>query len=127
MEEEFGRAARVLRKRQGLTLEDMADRGFDRSYLCEVEKGMHNPGLRYIDRLARGLEVEITDLFWGLGETPQELMGRIGVALDRLILGIEEGKREDLARQVFWLLREREGKLEAFLQARGLKDLERES
>jgi transcriptional regulator with XRE-family HTH domain len=116
IEEEFGRAARILRKRRDLTLQDMADRGFDKSYLCEVEKGMHNPGLRYISRLAEGLEVEVVDLFWGLGATPRELMGRIGVALDRLILEIAEGGQVGLAKEAVQLLREREERLLRFLE-----------
>ena len=119
IQEEFGRAARILRKRQDLTLEDMSDRGFDKSYLCEVERGLHNPGLRYIDRLARQLEVEVTDLFWGLGETPRELMERIRVILDRLILEIVEEGRKDEAGELFQLLQERGRKLETFLQDRG--------
>lgn len=118
-EEEFGRAARILRKRRALTLQDMADRGFDKSYLCEVEKGMHDPGLRYISRLAKGLEVEIVDLFWGLGETPRELMGRIGVALDRLILEIIEEGQVGLGKEVAEFLREREDRLSGFLRDRG--------
>lgn len=111
-----------MRKRQALTLQDMAERGFDRSYLCEVEKGLHHPGLRYIGRLAEGLGVEIVDLFWGLGETPRELMGRIEVALDRLILEIMGEGRVELGKELAQFLREREDRWLQLLRDHGLED-----
>ena len=89
---------------------------------------MHNPGLRYISRLADRLEVEIVDLFWGLGGTPRELMARVKVALDRLILEIMEEGQLGLGEEVAAFLWERGDRLSRFLadHGHGLKDREGE-
>lgn len=84
-----------------------------------MEKGRHNPRLHYISRLAEGLGVEIVDLFWGLGRTPRELMERIGVALDRLILEIIEEGRVEFGKEIAEFLREREDRLRQFLRDHG--------
>jgi len=121
---EFGRAACLLRKRQQLTLDDLAlSLGLDRSYLSEVERGWHDVGLRYIARLARGLGVEIVDFFWGgRTPTPRRLMKRVESALDRLLQEIIEIGSRDLAEQLLGLLRQDTQKLEGFLkEAKGAK------
>ncbi|MGQ9734816.1 MAG: helix-turn-helix domain-containing protein [Candidatus Bipolaricaulia bacterium] len=118
---EFGRAIRILRKRLGLTLEEMKQRGFDQSYLCELEQGRHDPRLSYILRLARGLQVEVADLLGGLGMTPKALLARVGVSLDQLILKIVEmeGKeREALCQEALQLFHEREARIKELLVAR---------
>jgi transcriptional regulator with XRE-family HTH domain len=60
----FGRRVRSLRKDEGLTQEELADRaGINYKYLGAVERGEENPSLKIISSIAAGLGVEVRDLF----------------------------------------------------------------
>lgn len=60
----FGRRVRQLRQRLGLSQEEFAARsGLDRTYVGGIERGERNPSLVNIERLARALEADLTDLF----------------------------------------------------------------
>lgn len=60
----FGLAVRENRKRLGLSQEDLAERaGMDRTYVSGVERGVRNPSLLVIHRLAQALEVSEYELF----------------------------------------------------------------
>ena len=55
---------RRLRVERGLAQEALAvDAGIDRTYVSRVERNMENPSVGVLERLARALKVEITDLF----------------------------------------------------------------
>ncbi|MEF2277018.1 helix-turn-helix transcriptional regulator [Deinococcus sp. YIM 134068] len=59
----FAVALRAERHRQGLTLEDLAERsGLTWSYISQVERGLRNITIDNQDALARGLGVELRDL-----------------------------------------------------------------
>lgn len=55
---------RRLRAERGLTQEAFAsDSGFDRGYLSGVERGVRNPSVIVLDRIASALEADVADLF----------------------------------------------------------------
>ncbi|THF69612.1 helix-turn-helix transcriptional regulator [Deinococcus sp. Arct2-2] len=59
----FAGQLRAERRRQGLTLEDLAERsGLTWSYISQVERGIRNISIDNQDALARGLGVELRDL-----------------------------------------------------------------
>lgn len=59
---------RRLRKERGITQEDFAtDSGFDRGYISGVERGVRNPSVLVLDRIARALDVDVSELFENVG------------------------------------------------------------
>lgn len=55
---------RRLRKLRGITQEDFAtDSGFDRGYISGVERGVRNPSVLVLERIANALGVDVRDLF----------------------------------------------------------------
>ena len=61
---EFGRNIRALRTRVGLSQEETADKaGIHVTYLSGVERGLRNPSVRNLRRLALALGVTTKDLF----------------------------------------------------------------
>ena len=60
----FGRRIRTLRERKGWTQERLAEEAeLHRSYLGGIERGLRNPSLKNIAKLARALGVPIAALF----------------------------------------------------------------
>ena len=54
---------REERVRQGLSLEDLADKsGLTWSYISQIERGMRSIGIDKMDQLADGLQVDLKDL-----------------------------------------------------------------
>lgn len=59
----FGEKVKLLRKKKGLTQEQLAERcGRGKSYICNIEKGTRNTTLDNIPALAEALEVSIGEL-----------------------------------------------------------------
>jgi transcriptional regulator with XRE-family HTH domain len=59
----LGRNIRRLREEAGLSQEQLAfDAGMKRSYLSDMERGVRNPTVRAVGRLAAALEVPPADL-----------------------------------------------------------------
>jgi transcriptional regulator with XRE-family HTH domain len=55
---------RRLRKEHGITQEDFAaDSGFDRGYISGVERGVRNPSVLVLTRIADALHADIAELF----------------------------------------------------------------
>jgi transcriptional regulator with XRE-family HTH domain len=55
---------RRLRKERKISQEDFAtDSGFDRGYISGVERGVRNPSLLVLDRIAAALQIDIAELF----------------------------------------------------------------
>lgn len=55
----LGRNVRTLRAARKLSQEQLAlEAGMKRSYLSELERGLRNPSVRALGRLAAALEVE---------------------------------------------------------------------
>lgn len=77
----LGEIVRKLRCVKKLTQEELAaESGMDYSYLGAIERGERNPTLEFITKIAKGLRVEVYQLF--LIYNPK--------------IGIEEKKLEDL-------------------------------
>lgn len=54
---------RRLRKEREVTQEDFAtDSGFDRGYISGVERGVRNPSVLVLERIASGLGVDTAEL-----------------------------------------------------------------
>jgi len=59
----FGGNIRRLRKGLGLSQEDLSDKsGLHRTYIGSIEKGGRNVSLINIERIAKALNVKISDL-----------------------------------------------------------------
>lgn len=59
----LGRNVRSYRKAKGMTQEQLAlDAGMERSYVSDLERGMRNPSVRALGRLADALGVEPSSL-----------------------------------------------------------------
>lgn len=55
---------RKLRVASGLSQETLAvDAGIDRTYVSRLERGLENPTVAVLDRLANALSATITDFF----------------------------------------------------------------
>lgn len=61
----FGSHLRSLRKKAGLSQEEVADRaGIHVTYLSGVERGLRNPSIGNVKRLAQALDVPTKELFY---------------------------------------------------------------
>lgn len=59
----FGQRARTIRLKQGLSQGDVAKRlNVHRSYISGIERGIRNPSLKVIQRIAKALEVPMEKL-----------------------------------------------------------------
>ncbi|RHO87126.1 XRE family transcriptional regulator [Ruminococcus sp. AF41-9] len=60
----FGRTLRRLRKNQGVSQEAFADKcDLHRTYVSDVERGERNISLENIEKIAKVLNVKISELF----------------------------------------------------------------
>ena len=67
IKKKFGNRIRLLRQQTGLSQEKFALKiGMDRTYYASVENGKRNIALINIEKIAKGLNVTISDLFDGL-------------------------------------------------------------
>ncbi len=63
----LGHRIRTLRKRQGWTQVEMAERlGLDRSFLADVERGKRNISVRNLYIVARGFKKTLSQLLSGV-------------------------------------------------------------
>ncbi len=65
----LGKRIVFLRKKKGysqLTLSFLAD--VSKTYLSDVERGSRNPSVSTLSRIAKALEVNLEELFEGVGE-----------------------------------------------------------
>lgn len=60
----LGNTIKHLREKRNMTQEDLADKAHvNVSYLAKIENGYVNTTIRYLIKLARGLKIEVRDLF----------------------------------------------------------------
>jgi len=90
----FGRRVRALRKLRGMTQEGLAVRsGVSTKFIGEIERGLANPSLDVLERLARAFSLPSWELlrFEGVGD--ESANGRIGVGylVGERILASREG------------------------------------
>ena len=61
---DFGDKIREIRKQQGVSQESLAGLAdLDRTYIGGIERGIRNPSLRNVGKIARALKVKVKDLF----------------------------------------------------------------
>jgi transcriptional regulator with XRE-family HTH domain len=59
----FGRSIRGFRKQRRLSQEDLAEASkLSRNYISDIERGVRNPSLLALVRLARALHLSLRDL-----------------------------------------------------------------
>lgn len=59
----LGARVQRLRQAQGLSQEELADRAdLHRTYVSGVERGVRNPTVTVLEKLARGLQTSLPDL-----------------------------------------------------------------
>ena len=62
-QQKLGKKVRELRTSHNLTQERLGEiTGLDRTYISGIERGVRNPSLRNIEKLAKALKVSINDL-----------------------------------------------------------------
>ena len=63
LRQRIGWNVRRLRALRELTQEDFAtDSGFDRGYISGVERGVRNPSILVLERIAKALGVDVAEL-----------------------------------------------------------------
>ena len=63
---QLGATVRILRERRAWSQEDLAEAaGLHRTYVSQLERGLRNPTLDVMVRLASAFDVELRDLFDG--------------------------------------------------------------
>jgi len=62
IEQSFANVLRYLRNEQGLTQEDFSFKaGLHRTYVSQLERGLKSPSLKTIQKIARVLDISLTD------------------------------------------------------------------
>jgi len=62
----LGESIRSLRKKQGLTQEQLAERsGLDSTYISGIERGIRNPSFKSLVSLAKGFGISISEMCEG--------------------------------------------------------------
>ncbi len=62
-QQKLGKAIRKLRTDAGLSQEKLGEMtGLDRTYISGIERGVRNPSIRNIERLANALKVKVAEL-----------------------------------------------------------------
>jgi transcriptional regulator with XRE-family HTH domain len=63
----FGRNVARFRNERGLSQDTLAEKAdLDRTYVSGIERGVRNPGIKSVLRIARALNISIGDLCKGL-------------------------------------------------------------
>lgn len=62
-QQKLGRRVRELRKQRGWTQEKLEElSGLDRTYISDIERGVRNPSVKSLERLAKALKVRAAEL-----------------------------------------------------------------
>lgn len=63
----LGRRIRALREKKGLSQEGFAGSiGLDRTYISGIERGVRNPTVSILSKIAKGLDISLAKLFDGI-------------------------------------------------------------
>ena len=66
---QLGMRIRYLRIQKKLSQEDLSlQAGVSKNYLSDLECGRRNPTLKILKRIARGLAIDLSTLFMGVGD-----------------------------------------------------------
>ena len=67
IKKKYGERLRQLRKTKGLSQEEMAFRsGLHRTYVSDLERGTRNVSLENIEKIAKVLGLELSEVFKGV-------------------------------------------------------------
>jgi transcriptional regulator with XRE-family HTH domain len=73
IEYRFGKAIRRRRRELDLSQEELAERAeLHRNYISGIETGTRNPSLKNIEKLAKALDISISNLFTKYGIEVEE-------------------------------------------------------
>jgi transcriptional regulator with XRE-family HTH domain len=62
-QQKLGKKIRELRHEADLSQERLGEiTGLDRTYISGIERGVRNPSIKNIEKLAKALKVKVTDL-----------------------------------------------------------------
>ena len=68
---QLGMRIRFLRKRLGWSQEDLAlEANVNKNYICDLENGRRNPSLDILERIAKALNITLSELFRGVETIP---------------------------------------------------------
>jgi transcriptional regulator with XRE-family HTH domain len=63
VKQKLGKNIARIRKEKGVTQEQLQGlSGLDRGYISGVERGVRNPSIKSIEKIAKALEVKVSDL-----------------------------------------------------------------
>lgn len=66
---QLGKRIRFLRQNKKLSIEDLAlESEINKNYLSDLERGVRNPTLRIMGKIAKALEISLADLLSGISE-----------------------------------------------------------
>ena len=66
---QLGYRIRYLRQNTGLSIEALAlEAEINRNYLGDLERGMRNPTVMVLNKIAKALDVDLSTLFEGIRE-----------------------------------------------------------
>lgn len=66
---QLGMRVKYLRTQKKLSQEDLAlEAKISKNYLSDVECGRRNPSLKALNKIAKGLHIDLSTLFLGVGD-----------------------------------------------------------
>ena len=69
--EQLGMRIKFLRKSKGWSQEDLAlEANVNKNYICDLENGRRNPSLDILERIAKALNISLSELFRGVETIP---------------------------------------------------------
>lgn len=74
VKQRFGKAIRRRRRELDLSQEELAERAeLHRTYVSDIERGDRNPSLENVEKLAKALNLKVSELFtrYGVEEEPE--------------------------------------------------------
>ena len=67
IEQQLGMRIRFLRKEKKMSIEDLAlEAEINKNYLGDLENGRRNPTIRVLEKIAKALGINLSELFRGL-------------------------------------------------------------
>ena len=65
---QLGKRIQYLRKRRGMSQEDLAlECKINKNYLSDMERGTRNPTIKILEKVSKGLNISLEELFRGIG------------------------------------------------------------
>ncbi len=69
---QFGMRVRYLREQRKMSQEDLAlEINVNKNYLSDIECGRRNPTLKIMNKIAKGLKIDLSTLLLGVGDKNQ--------------------------------------------------------